>query len=69
MTHKGMGTNKKDQGLEMKEIEDTWKSPQSVVCIRPRPGTTKEGASKCQRARGSASSRKEVKVGRSRQVS
>lgn len=69
MTHRGVGTNEKDQSQEVKEVGSTWKGPQFVVCIRPRPGIDKGGASKCQRARGSASSRKEVKVGRSRRVS
>lgn len=61
-----MGTYKEDQGQEVKEVGDTWKSPQFVVCIRPRSGRNKRRASKCPRASGSASPRKEVKVGRSK---
>lgn len=69
MTPKGMGTNNEYEEQEVKDAGDTWKSSQFVVCIRPRPSRNKRSGKLVPDSQESTSSRNEVKVGRSRQVS
>lgn len=52
MTHKGTGTNDKDQVQEVKEVEDTWKNSQSVVHIRARPSGNKRGGKQVLESQG-----------------